>query len=165
MRGEQDDREIFERRVTRRSFVGGSLALLAGGGFLAACGGDEEAAAPAPPATEEPPAATTAEAAPPATTATTEPAEAGPVPGGTLLISSQADPERLGTNYWGFLGFSLGNVLFDRLVELSEDGTSIVPGLATELPQSPDGKVWTFTLRDGVTFHDGSVLTAEDVKY
>ena len=66
---------------------------------------------------------------------------------GTLLISSQADPERLGTNYWGFLGVSLGNVLFDRLVELNEDGTSIVPGLATELPQSPDGKVWTFTLR------------------
>ena len=167
MKGEQDDREIFERRLTRRSFVGGSLALLAGGSLLAACGGDDEAAAPAPPPAEEPPAATAAETAPPAATDTaTEPAEArGPVPGGTLLLSSQADPERLGTNYWGFLGFSLGNVLFDRLVELSEDGTSIVPGLAAELPQSPDGKVWTFTLRDGVTFHDGSVLTAEDVKY
>jgi len=40
-----------------------------------------------------------------------------------------------------------------------------VPELATEWRTSPDSKVWTFTIRDDVTWHDGVPLTAKDVAF
>jgi peptide/nickel transport system substrate-binding protein len=52
--------------------------------------------------------------------------------------------------------------LFDTLVKF-EDG-EYVPSLATEWEASADAKAWTFTLRDGVSFSDGTALDAEDVK-
>ena len=58
--------------------------------------------------------------------------------------------------------------IFDRLyeVEVQADGsTEIVPSLATEYTVSPDGLTYSFTLREGVTFSNGSVLTASDVQY
>ncbi|GAB2760296.1 ABC transporter substrate-binding protein [Streptomyces bullii] len=48
----------------------------------------------------------------------------------------------------------------ETLVKLDAEGDA-QPALATEWRQS--GKSWTFTLRDGVTFHDGTELTAEAV--
>lgn len=51
--------------------------------------------------------------------------------------------------------------IFDSLVQL-EDG-QIGPSLATEW-SNPDDNTWVFELRDDVVFHDGSPLTAEDVK-
>ncbi|WP_171116561.1 MULTISPECIES: ABC transporter substrate-binding protein [Streptomyces] len=48
----------------------------------------------------------------------------------------------------------------ETLVKLDADGNA-VPALATEWEQS--GRSWTFTLRDGVTFHDGTELTAQAV--
>ena len=42
-------------------------------------------------------------------------------------------------------------------------GATLMPGLATEWTQA--GKVWTFTLREGVRFHDGTVMTAEDAAF
>lgn len=55
---------------------------------------------------------------------------------------------------------------YDRLVEsrANPDGTSdIVPSLATAWTVSPDGLVYTFTLRDDVRFHHGEPFTAADV--
>lgn len=55
----------------------------------------------------------------------------------------------------------LGNV-YQGLVGLDETG-AIQPLLATDWQISPDGLRYTFTLREGVTFHDGTPLTAEAV--
>ncbi|MEX2501392.1 MAG: glutathione ABC transporter substrate-binding protein [Trueperaceae bacterium] len=53
--------------------------------------------------------------------------------------------------------------LYETLFELTPDG-DIVPNLVTDFSSNDDGTVWTFTLRDDVTFHDGTPLTAEIVK-
>jgi len=42
-------------------------------------------------------------------------------------------------------------------------GTAVVPSLASEYSANEDATEWTFTLREGVTFHDGSALDANDV--
>ncbi|MFC8597811.1 ABC transporter substrate-binding protein [Isoptericola sp. NPDC057191] len=51
--------------------------------------------------------------------------------------------------------------------QTNPDGsTEVVPDLATDTgTASDDGKTWTFTLKDGVTFEDGTPITAQDVKY
>ncbi len=54
--------------------------------------------------------------------------------------------------------------LYEGLVKPDSDG-NLNDALAAAHTVSEDGKVYTFTLRDGVKFHDGSLVTAEDVKY
>lgn len=54
----------------------------------------------------------------------------------------------------------------DTLVTLDPTTQEVMPLLVTELPQvSDDGLTYSFTLKEGVKFHDGSTLTANDVKY
>lgn len=53
--------------------------------------------------------------------------------------------------YEGLLSLGIGNVLN--------------PGLAESWEMSPNGKVWTFRLREGVQFHDGTSFDSEDVKF
>lgn len=52
----------------------------------------------------------------------------------------------------------------EGLVAYRED-TSVAPMLAKSIDISPDGKTYSFTLRDGVTFHNGAPLTADDVLF
>ncbi|WP_163848330.1 ABC transporter substrate-binding protein [Pseudooceanicola aestuarii] len=54
--------------------------------------------------------------------------------------------------------------IFEGLTRFGADG-SINPGLARDWEISEDGLSYTFMLRDGVTFHDGSAMDAEDVKF
>lgn len=54
--------------------------------------------------------------------------------------------------------------LYEGLVKPASDG-SLVPAVASSYQISEDAKVYTFTLRDGITFHDGTPVTTEDVKY
>lgn len=54
--------------------------------------------------------------------------------------------------------------IFEGLTRFMGDG-SIVPGLAESWEISDDGLVYTFRLHDGVMFHDGTVMDAEDVKF
>ena len=54
--------------------------------------------------------------------------------------------------------------LFEGLVKPDSDG-NLVDAVASAHEISEDGKTYTFTLRDGVKFHDGSSVTVEDVKY
>ncbi len=53
--------------------------------------------------------------------------------------------------------------VFDTLVAYREGGTDVEPALATRWTVSRDGLIWSFTLRDGVKFHDGTPLTSAEV--
>jgi ABC-type transport system substrate-binding protein len=52
--------------------------------------------------------------------------------------------------------------VYEPLVYLGSD-YSLKPGLATSWALQPDGKTWRFNLRRGVTFHDGTPFSADDV--
>lgn len=55
--------------------------------------------------------------------------------------------------------------VYETLVKIDDQG-EFQPLLAEELPEvSEDGLTYTFTLRDGITFHSGDELTSEDVKF
>ncbi|MFW5735911.1 MAG: ABC transporter substrate-binding protein, partial [Halanaerobium sp.] len=58
----------------------------------------------------------------------------------------------------------VASLLFDGLVEYGE-ANKIVPGIAKDWTVSDDGLEYTFELREGVLFHNGQELTAEDVEY
>ncbi|MFI5402319.1 MAG: ABC transporter substrate-binding protein [Planctomycetota bacterium] len=55
--------------------------------------------------------------------------------------------------------------LFDTLVGFKRGSTEIEPSLAKEWTTSDDKLTWTFTLREGVKFHDGSPLDADAVVF
>ena len=54
--------------------------------------------------------------------------------------------------------------VFEGLTRFAPDGSTI-PGLAESWEISEDGLIYTFHLHDGVTFHDGTTMDAEDVKF
>jgi peptide/nickel transport system substrate-binding protein len=59
--------------------------------------------------------------------------------------------------------FAFRPLLYNSLLELDLD-FKITPGLAVKWQGSSDGKEWTFSLREGVKFHDGTPLDAQIVK-
>ncbi len=102
-------------------------------------------------------AATTAGSAP--TTATGKLADKLTI-GVASLASQSVDPFQYRSS--GAL-YQLWYTQADVLARREIDG-SLVPSLATEWTNSDDQLSWTITLREGVKFHDGSALTAQDVK-
>ena len=54
--------------------------------------------------------------------------------------------------------------VFEGLTRFDSAG-AVIPGLAKSWEISEDGLTYTFTLNEGVTFHDGSTMDAEDVKF
>lgn len=54
--------------------------------------------------------------------------------------------------------------LYEGLVKPDSQG-NLNPAVASDYKISPDGLVYTFTIRKGIKFHDGSLVTAEDIKY
>ena len=135
--------EFAAGRLTRRDFVrrgtvvGMSIPMLSF--LISACGGDEEGAA------------------------TGTEASADIRPGGTLrtgIIAPAAalDPLKVGDE--GGLAV-LGQS--GEYLTWSDEKLELQPRLAESWEPNDDGSVWTFTIRQGVTFHDGRPLTAEDV--
>jgi peptide/nickel transport system substrate-binding protein len=55
--------------------------------------------------------------------------------------------------------------MFDQLTTVNEDSSGIAPSIAESWEISPDGTVYTFAIRQGVMFHDGSPMTIEDVVF
>ena len=53
--------------------------------------------------------------------------------------------------------------IYEGLVRLKDGSAQIEPALAESWTVSPDGLAWTFRLRQGVLFHDGTVLVAQAV--
>jgi len=60
---------------------------------------------------------------------------------------------------------TLTQQVFDSLVEFNLDTYAIEPALAASWDVSADGTVYTFHLREGVTWHDGTPFTAADVVF
>ena len=58
--------------------------------------------------------------------------------------------------------FNFGKQWGELLLEIAPDG-GIEPRIAEEINPSDDGKVWTLKIRDGIEFHNGKTVTAEDV--
>ncbi len=57
------------------------------------------------------------------------------------------------------------SLLFDGLTYVDPDTLDAAPRLATKWEIAPDGKTYTFTLKQGVKWHDGQPFTADDVKF
>lgn len=89
-----------------------------------------------------------------------------PKPGGTITVTYQNDLTTLDPAIgYDLQNWSLIKSVFDRLMDYKPGTTELVPSLAQSYSVSADGKVFTFLLRKGVTFHNGRELKASDVKY
>ncbi len=184
--------DAFQRRASRRLFLklsGAAGATLGASALLTACGDDddEEATSTAPAAATSAPsgqataAATTAPSgeaspttsggAPSSPTASGAAPTAAPSgegkPGGTLTYGFnvqqllQLDPARISI---GRVAGQISANLSSALVQFDET-LAIQPDLAETWEISDDGLNYSFHLRDGLTFHNGDPLKAEDFVY
>jgi peptide/nickel transport system substrate-binding protein len=103
------------------------------------------------------------------TTTPTPGAETAPtlatVSGGTLTIGRTAAPDSLNPGA-GYIAeaYEIYSLVYDTLFNVNLR-SEVEPLLATEWQRSDDGLNWTFTIREGVKWHDGQPLTAEDVAF
>lgn len=88
---------------------------------------------------------------------------------GTLVIAKTDEPNSIDPHvHDGWYSVRAHSAVYETLVELLWDpeteSLSIEPLLATSWEISDDGLVYTFHLREGVFFHDGTPFTSESVK-
>ncbi|MBI2909500.1 MAG: ABC transporter substrate-binding protein [Chloroflexi bacterium] len=146
--------------------------------LVSAGGGCAPAVAPTP--TPKPPATapTKAPAAAPTAAPTAKPAAPAPTPkpaaeqsryGGILTAGIGGDPPSLDIHQEdSSFTYAITAATYNRLLKPDPAGwpeLKPVPDLATSWQVSPDGKVYTFHLAKGAKFHDGSPVSAEDVKF
>ena len=92
------------------------------------------------------------------------PAAAG-VPGGTLKVGLQADPTSLDAQTQNLTAiWHVAEQIYQGLTRIKPD-LSVEPALAESWEISEDGLTYTFKLREGVNFHDGTPLKASDVVF
>ncbi|MDX3095992.1 ABC transporter substrate-binding protein [Streptomyces sp. ME01-24h] len=98
-------------------------------------------------------------------------ADGKPAKGGTLYILNQApqedfDPARLYTSGGGNIPGLVFRTLTTRNRENGAAGAKVVPDLATDTgTPNGDATVWTYHLKDGLKYEDGSPITTADIKY
>src|SRR5690606_35862628 len=86
--------------------------------------------------------------------------------GGRAVVSFQVDVSTLDPAIgYDWQNWSIIKSLFDGLMDYEPGTTDLKPHLAESYTVSDDGLTYTFTLRDGVVFHNGRELVADDVKY
>lgn len=95
-----------------------------------------------------------------------------PKRGGTLTVLSNQDFAHLDpARNWVMPAMDFGTRLIYRTLttfraEPGKKGSEIVPDLATDLGRSSDGgRTWTFTLKPGLVYEDGTPIRARDIKY
>ncbi|MFY9317967.1 ABC transporter substrate-binding protein [Lentibacter algarum] len=83
-----------------------------------------------------------------------------------ITLAMQLEPPHLDPTSAaaGAIDSVLYSNVFEGLTRFASDG-SIIPGLAQSWMISDDGLTYTFKLAEGVTFHDGTTMDAEDVKF
>jgi peptide/nickel transport system substrate-binding protein len=87
-------------------------------------------------------------------------------PPGVLIVGQIAEPKSLDPHAVTAVNdFRILMNVYDGLVRYKDGTLEVEPALAESWTISDDGTVYTFDLRDGVSFHDGSALTAEAVKF
>lgn len=89
----------------------------------------------------------------------------GTATGGTVRIGQGGYPDSLNPGN-GILAeaYTLYELVYDTPIAVTSAG-EYVPELATDWSVSDDGLVWTMTIREGATFHDGEPLTAADIAF
>ncbi|MGB8945601.1 MAG: ABC transporter substrate-binding protein [Streptomyces sp.] len=98
-------------------------------------------------------------------------ADGKPAKGGTLTVLNSEpqvdfDPARLYTSGGGNVPSLVFRTLTTRNREDGAKGSEVVPDLATDLGKSSkNATVWTYTLKKGLKYEDGSPITSADVKY
>ncbi len=158
-------REVMEAyqqgRISRRSFIhrGTIIGLSAPtmAAVLAACGGDDDTA-------DESGDDATAGGSDADTDTTAAAGE--PTAGGDLTAGIQQGDATSGLDPLNMLDLGTYCVLsqsFEYLVGLADDGGIGPTSLATEWSPNDDGSAWTFTLREGVMWQDGTPFTSADV--
>lgn len=102
---------------------------------------------------------------PESTTENELPKSKNPVEGGSIKVGISQDLDSLDPHRAVSAGTKevLFNI-YEGLVKPDSDG-NLIEALAESYEISEDAKVYTFTLREGVKFHNGDAVTAEDVKY
>ncbi len=97
--------------------------------------------------------------------ATAPPAAAEVNPGKLTIMVGSLDNERFDRAFLsGPGGDNYGRIIGGFLISDNEK-REMVPGIASDWNLSDDGLTWTFTIREGVKFHDGSELTPEDAQW
>ncbi len=87
-------------------------------------------------------------------------------PPGVLIVGQIAEPKALDpAAVTAVNDFRILMNVYDGLVRYKSGTLEVEPALATSWEISEDGTVYTFALREGVTFHDGSAFDAEAVKF
>jgi peptide/nickel transport system substrate-binding protein len=134
--------------------------------LLLACGTAETPDPTAAPASEPTAAAVDGDRSQPTSTPqmADPPAEIEVHPGKVTIMIGDLGNERFDVPLMGALP---GTINYARIVGgfliSDNEKREMVPGIASEWGLSADGLTWTFTIREGVKFHDGSDLDAEDV--
>lgn len=83
-----------------------------------------------------------------------------------LVVAQVAEPASLDPHAVTAVNdFRINVNIYDGLVRYDADSLNVEPALATDWTISDDGLVYNFTLREGVTFHDGSEFNAEAVVF
>lgn len=138
--------------------------------FVTACAAPAQPTAAPPPAAEAPvaeaPTVESPAAEAPATEApAAEPPAGEPKPGGTLSFAMKEDVTSLDPLKAIQYGDIRLNILVAQQLVAPDRAGNFVGVLAESWETSADGKTWTFKLRPDVKFHNGAVLTADDVKW